>query len=66
MPDWLHQLLGPALSGGIAGLVLVAGLRVEVRALKELVVSVAASNTRAHDRITDHIERHHIKVRPGQ
>lgn len=51
MPEWLLALAGPALSGAITGLVIVAGLRVEVRNLKE-------SNRRAHLRIDDHIDWH--------
>ena len=58
MPDLFAQLIGPAFSGAIAGLVLVAGLRVEVRNLKESITGVASSVRRAHVRIDDHISQH--------
>lgn len=54
MPDWLLPLIAPILSGAVTGLIIVAGLRVEVRNLKE-------SNRRAHVRIDDHIDRHHTR-----
>jgi len=66
MPDWLLQLVGPALSGGVAGLMLVAGLRGEVRALRDVVAEIASTTRRAHERIDDHIDRHHVRVRAGQ
>lgn len=53
MPDWILQLVGPAVGGLISGLVVIAGLRVEVRI-------AAASATRAHVRIDDHINQHHV------
>lgn len=54
MPDWLLSIIAPVISGGITGLVVVAGLRVDVRNTKD---SVA----RAHTRIDDHIDRHHVR-----
>lgn len=58
----MQQLIGPAVSGGIGGLVIVAGLRVEVRSLRDVVASVASSARRAHQRIDDHIDRHHARA----
>lgn len=66
MPEWMMQLASPVASGAVAGLVLVAGLRVEVRNLKESMGNLASSVHRAHVRMDDHIERHHISVRKGQ
>lgn len=66
MPEWLSQLLGPALSGAVTGLTLIAGLRVEVRNLKSLVAGIGASARRAHERIDHHIDQHHVRVRAGQ
>jgi hypothetical protein len=53
MPDWLLTLLAPVLTGAVSGLVVVAGLRVDVRNIKD-------SAMRAHVRIDDHIDRHHV------
>lgn len=66
MPEWMLQLVGPMAGGTVTGLMLVAGLRVEVRNLKDSMGGVVASVHRAHARIDDHIERHHIAVRKGQ
>lgn len=52
MPDWLLPVLTPIVTGAITGLVVVAGLRVEVRNLRDSV-------GRAHVRLDDHIDRHH-------
>lgn len=52
MPDWLLPVLTPIVTGAITGLVVVAGLRVEVRNLRHSV-------GRAHVRLDDHIDRHH-------
>jgi hypothetical protein len=60
MPDWMLQLTGPIASGAVTGLMLVAGLKVEVKSLGEKFASLASSVQRAHVRIDDHIERHHI------
>lgn len=51
MPEWVLQLIGPIVSGAMSGLMIVAGLRVEVRNLRE-------STRRAHVRIDDHINQH--------
>lgn len=59
MPEWLLQLVVPAISGASTGLVIIAGLRVEVRNLKE-------SNGRAHVRIDDHIDWHINRKRPEE
>lgn len=50
--------------GAVTGLMLLAGLKVEVRNLRDQLGAVASSLHRAHIRIDDHIERHH--VRKGQ
>ena len=60
MPDWMNQIIGPLLSGCASGLVIVAGLRVEVRNLKDKSKETAASAQRAHVRLDDHIDRHHV------
>jgi len=52
MPDWLLPVVTPIVTGAITGLVVVAGLRVEVRNLRDSV-------GRAHVRLDDHIDRHH-------
>lgn len=54
MPEWLLPVLTPVITGAISGLVVVAGLRVEVRNLRDSV-------GRAHTRIDDHIDRHHTR-----
>jgi putative effector of murein hydrolase LrgA (UPF0299 family) len=59
--DWLSQLIGPVVAGSVSGLVLVAGLRVEVRNLKESLRGMSSSVTHAHRRIDDHIDRHHSR-----
>ena len=64
MPEWLQQLTGPMAGGAVTGLMLLAGLKVEVKNLREQLSGVASSLLRAHIRIDDHIERHH--VRKGQ
>lgn len=61
MPDWVQAIVGPALGGAVSGVVLVAGLRVEVKSLTEKFNSLASSVNRAHIRIDDHIERHHVR-----
>ena len=58
MSDWLLQLIGPVVSGSIAGLVLVAGLNEQVKSLKETMRNVSSSAHRAHVRIDDHIRDH--------
>lgn len=62
MPDWLLQLVGPILSGSVSGLVIVAGLRVKVQNLQEKAKETADSARRAHVRIDDHIDRHHVRA----
>lgn len=66
MPEWLQALIEPALSGAVMGLMLLGGLRQQVNSLKESLTALAASVTRAHTRIDDHIDRHHVRVRAGQ
>lgn len=65
MPEWLSQLIGPVVAGSVSGLILVAGLRVEVRNMKESFRGMASSVTHAHRRIDDHIERHHARSSNG-
>jgi len=60
----MQQLVGPMAGGAVTGLMLLAGLKVEVRNLREQLSGVASSLHRAHIRIDDHIECHH--VRKGQ
>lgn len=62
MPEFLLQLAGPAVGGAVSGLMILAGLRVEVKALRESVAGAIAAATRAHVRIDDHIDRHHVKA----
>lgn len=64
MPDWFQPFAGPMAGGAVTGLMLLAGLKVEVRNLRDQLGAVASSLHRAHIRIDDHIERHH--VRKGQ
>lgn len=61
MPEWLAQLAGPMAGGAVTGLMLVAGLKVEVKNLREQLMGMASSVQRAHIRIDDHIERHHVR-----
>lgn len=61
MPEWLEPLAGPMAGGAVTGLMLLAGLRVEVKNLREQLAGVASSLHRAHIRIDDHIERHHVR-----
>ena len=65
MPEWLNQIIGPVIAGAVSGLTLVAGLRVEVRNLKENIGGMASSVRHAHKRIDDHIERHHVRGSHG-
>lgn len=51
MSDIALQLVGPVIGGAVSGLVLVAGLRVEVRGVKAAVAYLTK-------RIDDHIDNH--------
>lgn len=58
MPDWLAQLIGPVAGGAVSGLMMLAGLRVEVRALNDKVAAAIGTAQRAHVRLDDHINQH--------
>lgn len=60
MPEWALPFIGPVAGGAVSGLLVLAGLRVEVKALREFIASASASALRAHTRIDDHIDRHHV------
>lgn len=51
MMEWLLQIAGPAVGGVVSGLILLGGIKAEVRLLN-------ASVARAHERLDDHISRH--------
>lgn len=61
MPEWMVQLVGPALGGALSGIMILAGLRVEVKALRESVAGAVGVATRAHVRLDDHIDRQHVR-----
>jgi len=61
LPDWLLQLLGPMAGGAVTGVMLLAGLRVEVKNLKEHIGGVASSVRRAHARLDKHLEDCHVR-----
>lgn len=61
MPDWIQSIAQQAIGGAVSALVLIAGLRVEVKNLTEKFNGLASSVSRAHTRIDDHIERHHVR-----
>lgn len=57
MPEWLLQLAGYIAVGGFA----YGAIRSDLKALHEQLAKAERSATRAHTRIDDHIDRHHIK-----
>jgi hypothetical protein len=60
VPEWAMQLIGPLAGGAVAGLMMAGAIRAEVRSLNEKTLAAAASALRAHVRIDDHIDRHHV------
>lgn len=64
MPEWLLNLVNSPLVGGIAsGLLFLGGVRVEIRSLHEKAAQALASAARAHVRLDDHVDRHHVGVK---
>jgi hypothetical protein len=64
MPDWVIAALNSPLVGGVvSGLIFLGGIKVEIRNINQRVAEVIASNRRAHVRIDDHIDRHHVGVK---
>lgn len=61
MPEWMLQLVGPMAGGAVTGIMLLAGLKVEVKNLKEHLGGVAASVQRAHTRLDKHLEDCHVR-----
>lgn len=62
MPDWLAALFNSPLAGGVvSGLLFLGGVKVELRSLHEKAAQAIAAASRAHVRIDDHIDRHHVK-----
>lgn len=61
MPDLLEALANSPLAGGIAGGLIFGGyVKAEIRNLHEKVIQAIATATRAHVRLDDHIDRHHV------
>lgn len=62
MPDWLLSLINSPLSGGVvSGLIFLGGIKVEIRNINEKVAGAIASAQRAHVRLDDHVDRHHVR-----
>lgn len=59
MPDWLMQMAGYLVAGGMA----YGAIRADLKALHDKAMSAVASAQRAHIRIDDHIDRHHVGVK---
>jgi len=60
MPDWLIQLIGPIAGGCIAGIFAAGSIKAQVSSLVFTIGEVKATASRAHVRIDDHIDRHHL------
>lgn len=61
MPEWFSALINSPLAGGVAsGLIFLGGVKVEIRSLHEKASAAIASARRAHVRIDDHVDRHHV------
>lgn len=61
MPDWFLSVLDSPLAGGVAsGLIFLGGIKVEIRAIHDKLADVASSARRAHVRLDDHVDRHHL------
>lgn len=63
MPEWAMQIIGPVAGGAVSGLLFIGGIRAEMRAIGEKVADVATTARRAHVRIDDHVDRHHVGVK---
>lgn len=64
MPEWVVDLLNSPLAGGVAsGLIFLGGIKVEIRAIHEKLSAVASSAQRAHVRLDDHVDKHHVGVK---
>lgn len=57
MPDWVLQILGWLVGGGIA----YGAIRSDLKSLHEGLRDTKAATQRAHVRIDDHIDRHHVR-----
>lgn len=57
MPDWLLQVIGYAFAGGCV----YGAIRADMKAIHEQVKAASGSAVRAHRRIDDHIDRHHVR-----
>lgn len=59
MPEWVMQVTGLVFaSGGIYG-----AIRADLKALHEKVSAATSSAHRAHVRLDEHIDRHHLGVK---
>lgn len=57
MPDWLFQLAGYLIAGGMS----YGAIRTDLKALHERLGINEKTAERAHVRIDDHIDRHHTR-----
>lgn len=57
MPEWIMQLAGYFVAGGMA----YGAIRSDLAALHEKASMALRNSEKANDRIRDHIDRHHTK-----
>lgn len=58
MPDWMLQLAGYLIVGGMS----YGALRADLKGLHTRLEDIKRSASRAHERIDSHIERHHVRA----